>query len=504
VTGIGLELAPGAVRAAVVTRSGGELRLAGARDVPCESANASALTLALTQLRTGLGLREPVVLGLPATAVLLTTVRPLVVVPQRAALAVQFELSQQLPFQLADAAWHYQWLPQGRTNGGARMAASRETLVAAIRRTLLQERLAACQRAGIAVRAVAVNPIAVVNAWQARRSAPRPAGVVLANHSDAATGEWVRWSPTHFHVATLDGVGAQADPAALAAAWQALRAQWEEPPEVVWVIGPPEQVERMRAAVGPGGRPSVEAFDLGQVVRLGSSRLEHPERWAVPVGLALQGLEAAPVPLNLLAAAQGQALERRARQAAWALCGLFALATVGLALSGMVTVRARRLRLLQALERREHLYQSLRPQVRSLLQRQEATTRRTEALARLMTDAGDAARLLVSVTEALPPTMWLMKFEAARDGAPGVQIEGRARSFQDVTGLVDRLKALPGATGVKPLSTNVVTDERTGKDAIAFAVRIDLAALPPPAEAVRAAAPREAGERPVRPARKAP
>ncbi len=109
-TGIGVQLGPTALRAVVLGRSNEQLKLVAAHETSCDTSNAQALTRALTDLCRRLHLaKKPIVLGVPSTSTILTTLHPLIVAPRRAALAVQFELQQQLPFDLTDAMWHYHW-----------------------------------------------------------------------------------------------------------------------------------------------------------------------------------------------------------------------------------------------------------------------------------------------------------------------------------------------------------------------------------------------------------
>jgi Tfp pilus assembly protein PilN len=150
----------------------------------------------------------------------------------------------------------------------------------------------------------------------------------------------------------------------------------------------------------------------------------------------------------------------------------------------MVAVRQRRLVVLKALEQRERLYQTLRPEVRALLQRQQVTEQRGRLLEGLVGQGSALAQLLATVADVLPRTVWLTKAECSKDAAGmDALLEGRARSFQDVTELLERLKRADGVTGVKPLATNVVSDQETGKESIAFSVRVELHPLVEPAAA---------------------
>ena len=266
--GIGLELVASAVRAVVLDGprtaagqrpGGGPLTVLAAEEVPCETSNADTLTLTLAQLRRTLRIGTPVVLGVPSTSAILATVNPLVASPSRAGLAVQYELQQHLPFQLADAAWHYRWLSAtngdlgggrpARANVGGRVsgvrvapagAASRGAtgpgaVVAAMRRSLLEARLACCRRAGLTVQAVAINPVATLNAWCAQRTLPPTTGTVLLNLVTDRMAEWILWSPAALQVVPVETASPEDLPQELASSWEALRAQGGE------VDGDPEQ-----------------------------------------------------------------------------------------------------------------------------------------------------------------------------------------------------------------------------------------------------------------------
>ena len=158
-----------------------------------------------------------------------------------------------------------------------------------------------------------------------------------------------------------------------------------------------------------------------------------------------------------------------------ALAVVFLLAAFGFGLSGMMASRARRAQLLQSLERREKLYQTLRPQIRTMLQRQQRIEGRAAQLERLAVDASLVTRLLGQLSAALPEHVWLTSVECSTDELLSGLLEGRATSFQEVTQFFDRLKTTAGMTTVKPLSTNVKTDEATGKEVIAFSVQIQRA-----------------------------
>ncbi len=498
--GVGIELSASAVRAVIVERSGGgsaaTLTLRGSCEMPCDTANPDALTQTLAHVRTTLRMTQPVVLGIPSTAAILTTVRPLVVNSRRSALAVQFELQQHLPFELADTAWHYQWLTsangQARRRGGSGQVPPSPSpqrvdaaVVAAMRRSLLEGRLSSCRRAGLTVRAVAINPVAMLNAVQTQPGGPRAGAVVALNLTSEPMAEWVVWSGAHLEVvpaasslpasagASHAGSGQDEWLREIGASLETLRQQVNDLPKTVWVVGVPEIVAQLRDVFAARFGLELRWVDAARAVGQGAGRLEQPDRWVAAIGLALQGAGVCPLALNLIADTQQEAWSRHVRRAAFIMSGVCALATVGFGLNGMMEVRARRTQILAALERQERLYQSLRPEVQALLRRQQRLQERSAQLEQVVAERTVLAQVLAQVVAALPDSVWLTKLEGSNDTGIAGMIEGRARSFQDVTRFLDQLKTVASMTAVKPLSTSVMTDDVTKKEVIAFSAQIE-------------------------------
>src|SRR3989338_7106984 len=341
--GIGIELGPAAVRAVVlegVARDPkGRVKVLSSRELACETANPDALTQALIQLRRALSVTQPVVLGMPSTSAILTTVTPLIPNSHRASLAVQFELQQHLPFELADAAWHFRWLSQNGQKPRAwntefkipaprapRPAPPISAVVAAMKRSLLDERLACCRRAGLSILAVAVNPVATLNAWETQSVGAAPGPVVLLNLLNDPTAEWVVRTATQLSVMPVaSGLpqtpGANAGDAAeaflqeLAASWAALQQQFADLPRKIWLLGAAAAMPRLAEAIAAQLRVEVEEMRLTRAVALNTA-IEHIERWTAAIGLGLQGLGIAPVPLNLLDRAQSDEQVRTVQRVA--------------------------------------------------------------------------------------------------------------------------------------------------------------------------------------------
>jgi Tfp pilus assembly protein PilN len=321
--------------------------------------------------------------------------------------------------------------------------------------------------------------VATLNALDASRAPQQGAGTpeaTVLRLLTAHSAEWIVSSPTLLAVIPVTSASPDTLWQDVAASWQALREQGTERSTPVRMIGPPEALPRAQEALA--GVP-VDRADPIQAVAAEAVTLEHPERAAAALGLALQGLGAASVPLNLLAGAQREERARKIHKLSVIASGVCLVAAFGFGVNGMLEVRARRVSVQRSLDQRERLYQTLRPEVRALIQRQQQTERRNLRLEQLVAEAPALTRLLAQIAEALPREAWLISLECSKAGALEGLLEGHAASFQDVTKFLEQLK---GMATVKPLSTSVITDETSGTEAIAFTVQIQQPLQPPSPE----------------------
>lgn len=493
--GIGVEVGSAGLRAAVLERQGSSLNLLAWQELPCDTGSPEVLAQGLSTLRRTLRVKQGVVLGLPTASVLLTTVEPLIVDARRASLAVQFELQQYLPFDLSQASWHYQWingLPSSKgkarrlTGPGSPEGISgtgRTAVVVAIKRSRLEERMAACRRAGMAIRVVSVNPLAALNVLRQ----PRDSASALWLHLDGSQAEWIIWSQNRLQIVpiavdlaalSLDDVVQE-----LGHSLEALRgstgiAAGPAAPVRFFGVHPAlrEMEERLKTAL----HVSVARDDLERVLRMSKVRVEPVERACVAVGLALQGMGVMRLGVNLLEEAQAEGRIQRIRHLAVAASGVCGVVALGCGISAMTEVWQRRTRTLALLEARERHYQALRPEVRQLLKQQEHVQDETAQLRGLAADRTLLSQAVVDVTRAMPADVWWTKLNLSKDERLQGLVEGQAKSFQSVTQLIDQLKSAAGMTTVKPQATNVVTDAASGQEVVAFSVLFERTVLEEP------------------------
>ncbi|MBI3087728.1 MAG: PilN domain-containing protein [Candidatus Omnitrophica bacterium] len=495
---VGLELGTSVIRAVSLEREGSGFRLLNAAQVSWSGESVDDLAGALKQLRKSLPIRSPVIIGIPTSASVVTTVHPLVVNREREALAVQFELQQHLPYDVEDAVWHYQWFSgNGQGPGGPRRDAvttpSAPAVVAATKRSLLEERLSACQRAGIAIQAVGVSAVAAANTWFQYQGNRGTCGVLL--RIDGPLLEWILMKPSGLHVFTTlrsQDASRQELLALLKSSWNSLHELFGEkpsaaPPTVVgvgaeaaaqrvWIFGGPAALNLLAQDLAPELQCPVDVLDLLRLVTpaptaVGGGSANTPHL-VVACGLALQGLGSARLTMNLL----GEVIRRRrtaqARRLAWSACALCAVLALAFGALGIVTDLQRRQEMLATLAKQEQQYQALRPEARGLLKRQarvEARLRQLEAVARTRPRV---IRAFGQLADVMPDEIWLTKADLIKDVELDGVVDGYARSFESLTRFMDLLKSSAGWTGVKLLGTTVTTDKTTGKELVSFTVQL--------------------------------
>ncbi|MBI3322934.1 MAG: PilN domain-containing protein [Candidatus Omnitrophica bacterium] len=451
-------------------------------------------------------------LGIPTSASVVTTVHPLVVTRDHEQLAVQFELQQHLPYDVSGVVWHYRWFTgNGQTPpaAGRRRAETpappRPAVVAAAKQSILDERLAACRRAGIAVREVGVAAVSLVNAWSQQLSPGEPSfGVLL--HVDEGLVEWVITSPSGVYVFTtfqnLEAAAQEQWLATLKSSWTNLHESLGVPAlfggggaaPPLWVFGGPVSLTLLAQDLKRELNCPVSILDPARIAAMEAMRPADAHPLVVGMGLALQGLGSARLAMNLLSEVTRRQRAAQIRQAAGAVCGLLAAAVVWLGAAGMVSVLRDRQGRLAKLTAQEQTYQMMRPEVRAQLKRQARFEDRLSQLQDVALGRSRLAQVFEQLVGVMPDEIWLAKLELSKDvprpagaaqgaGTMDGVVEGYARSFQGVTVFMDRLKSLAGWTTVKPLGTTVTTDPATGKELVAFMVQVQRPMTPPASEA---------------------
>ena len=517
---VGLEIGSAAVRAVLLDPRSKPPRLLAAVGVPWNGTGGDDLLRAIQQVRRALPIKSPVVLGLPTPSAIITTVRPLLVSRARSDLAVRFELQQQLPSDVSQTAWHYHWLSR---NGGTQAGPGPAAVVAAVKRSIVQERLAVCQRAGVSVKGVQVNALALANAWwQAGGPGGQAASVVV--RLDGQLLEWLIMTSSELYVFTsllpapasaLGGSGHESTGASLIRAGLSQAGQDQL---VAWLKTSWEGLQKHLASVA-GGFPSistaqlagdtsryptcaeglqraigcaVQPFSLQTIVRAE----KRGDEFVAACGLALQGGGRAPLSLNLVEGAVRAARAARVNrvsQLLGVLCALLAALWSG---RGIVASLRSRDALLEQYRTQEQSYQLLRPEVRAIRKHQAQLEHRLEQLADLARTRDRVTRSVVQLTEALPDSLWLTTLDLTK-AAPHVTgtLEGYAQSFQGVTQFIDRVKAAPEWVTVKPQATNVMTDPASGAEVVAFTIQLQRLLVEPSQDRPRD--PKEAEAQPV-------
>ncbi|HAM41068.1 MAG TPA: hypothetical protein DCP69_06945 [Candidatus Omnitrophica bacterium] len=526
---IGLEIGSAAVRAVLLDPRSKPPRLLAAVGAPWSGTGGDDLLRAIQQVRRSLPIKSPVVLGLPTPAAIITTVQPLLVSRARSDLAVRFELQQQLPYDVSQTAWHYHWLSH---NGGTQAEPGPAAVVAAVKHSIVQERLTLCQRAGVSVKGVQVNALALGNAWwQAGGPGGRTASVVV--RLDGRLLEWLIITSNGLYVFTTllpaptlaphGGAGPvpaasthgrpgpvpPAAPLGAASVVSAGLSQSQEDQLVARLATSWEGLQKHLAAV-TGACPSISAAQLvgdtssyptcaeglqraiGCAVQpLSLETIVRAEKggdeFVAACGLALQGGGHAPLSLNLIEGAMRAARAARVNrvsQLLGVLCALLATLWSG---RGIVESLRSREALLEQYHTQEQSYQLLRPEVRAIRKHQAQLEHRLEQLAYLARTRDRVTRSVVQLTDALPDSLWLTTLDLTKT-APHVAgaLEGYAQSFQGVTQFIDRVKAAPEWVTVKPQATSVMTDSATGAEVVAFTIQLQRLLVEPSADRPRA------------------
>lgn len=466
------------VRGVRLERRGSSLQVISSVEIPWSKTPGGGLLDALVSAHRALG-RGPAIVGLPTSAAIVTTVNPLIVNPQRASLAIEFELQQQLPYDVNQAVWHYQWLANGHPSGQQSprakpsapvSVAPRQAVVVAMKDAVLEEHLQVFRRTGFSIEAVGLTGVAAANLWLRQQDRPRH-GAIL--HANEGLLEWIIIRPSWLQIQPV----VASEDLAYDAVLESLRESWDRvreggggAPEVVWLAGDADLLLRLQEDLKRLLPCATERLVPTPTVTMDSGVVQDPPKFAVACGLALQGFRQAPLSLNFLIERRHLQRSQRIRRIAVGVNLVSVALTLILGAMGMLTTFQRRQEILQHLADQEHLYKMLRPEVRALMEQQQRQERWLDQLTVLRQHHGTIGRIVHELGQFLPQELWLTSLELAKGSQLSGTLSGHAGSFQAVTQLMDNLKG-HGWIDVKPLATTVTTDPATGKELVVFTIQ---------------------------------
>lgn len=539
-TSIGLDIGSRAIKLVELekTRTGIRIVRAGIRLIPyhekeSEPERFENVTKILSEFLKELKLQpKNLNLSVSGQSVFIRTIRVIALGREKLHQHIRFEAEQQIPFALAEILWDYYIMGQGKKGRKEdRKSGEWKVILAAIKRNLVNRQLELVQKAGTGSELIDVGPIALYNCASLlepelleQTVAMVDIGAKATNLVMTASGDvWVRSFPLGSDRLTqmiqeglhLDfneaevfkqrvGLEVSNDPVekqsaeVIQSSLGDLIAEIERSLEYYSTqtgsSGAQERLKIQKVLLSGGGallKGIVPFFQskLGISIELWKGLQKIPSasalpkveqiQFAVATGLALRGVERAPIELNLVRHQVVEHLKKTTLK--WygtgtVLCmiGIFAI-IAGLVRSEYQTTKA----YVGALKKTIQQYQTYEPKIKEIEVQNSLLKNQVRALYKVVQQRGTWLDTFKVLSKLLPKEVWITAAEGGIDFTPEsvesttgiLRLVGRSLSYQGVTDFVSSLKSSSAFSQVKPVASSIKKTE-TGEEIVEFQVEM--------------------------------
>lgn len=538
-TSIGLDIGSRAIKLVQLEKTPKGIRLVktGMHLVPykekeSEAAHLETVTKGLSQLLSELKISpgRSFNLAVSGQSVFIRSIQVIAVNYEKLRQHIRFEAEQQIPFALNEVLWDYCLInPEGKKSSKAQQKDSGQwkVMLAAIKKNLVERQQQFVRQIKGRSSLIDVGPMALYNTVAYLEPGflkqtvvvldlgAKGTNLVIANRGET----WIRSFPLgsdrltqavtdklqiHFNEAEVlktrvelggasegeEGRAAQAMNPVMADLLAEIQRSIEYyQTQVSPGEGPPPKPQKVILAGGGALLKGIsDQFQqkLGIPVELwsgfqrtaNSSAFQGPQvQFATAMGLALRGLAACPIELNLLR--EGVDRLSRAKALQWYGGGslLLILGILAMLVQGTRQDFKKKATYLDEIKQTIKMHQTYEPKIKELEVKNELLKNRVKVLYGVLRQRQRWLTVFQNLEKFLPKEVWLVSYEggldltaSAPDSTAGiVRIVGRSLSYQGVTEFVSNLKNSVYFTQVKPVASNIKKTE-SGDEVVEFQV----------------------------------
>jgi type IV pilus assembly protein PilM len=133
---------------------------------------------------------------------------------------------------------------------------------------------------------------------------------------------------------------------------------------------------------------------------------------------------------------------------------------------------------LDKIEEMIETYRIYEPKIKKIREEESILRWKMDTLYQTTSSRAVWLSIFKSVSEILPKDVWITDISGIlsmeKSGLGRMDMNGKALSYQSVNNFVSGLKALPGFSDVRPVSSSVENDKNTGEETVKFSITMDV------------------------------
>lgn len=405
---------------------------------------------------------------------------------------MKFEAQNQIPFPLNEVAWDWSLLDASKK-------ATKSAVIVAIKKTLVDEAVSKLKAIKLSTRIIDISPLCLYNCMAFNEDYNAEVlGAVLDIGARASNlvvfkkgNIWIRSFPIaveRIEEAKDQGIDELIGEIERSIEYYFLQAgeafQGEKKLGELILTGGGSAIEGLEARLSErlNVRPKVlDPFRKLRVSKEMFSGLQEKgikNQFAVAVGLALRGLTPLKIEINFLKEILFQSyISRQKNLYARLSIVMAALVVISLSIFMRQDYAVKRAKL-NKIDSILDLYGTYEPKIQELQAKEDILKEKINILYQTANSRAIWLSVFKTISEILPKEVWITDVSGIvsleKSGLGRLDLGGKALSYQAVNNFVSNLKSSPGFKDVKPISSSIETDNKTGEEIVKFSIAMDV------------------------------
>lgn len=404
---------------------------------------------------------------------------------------MRFEAQNQIPFSLNEVMWDWSLLDKDKNT-------SKKAVIVAIKKNLVEEMISKLNSVRLSTALIDVAPISVYNCMAFNEDyndenigsildiGAKSTNFIIFNKGNI----WIRSFPIAGE--RIEEAKEQGTDELLAEVERSLEYYFTQQGEE----GPKEKkisqlfltgggiMENMEAAFVSRFNIKPQALDPFRKLRVSKDAFQKLQsggsknQFSTVVGTALRGMADLKIEVNFL---NETLTGRKASFQKRFYSGLSMAAGALLLISFSIFMRQdyyiKKMKL-DKVEEMIETYRTYEPKIKKLREDENILRGKMDTLYQLASSRAVWLGIFKSISEILAKDVWITDVSGVisieKSGLGRMDMNGRALSYQSVNNFVSNLKALPGFSDVRPVSSSVENDKDTGEEIVKFSITMDV------------------------------
>ncbi|MFH1854627.1 MAG: pilus assembly protein PilM [Candidatus Omnitrophota bacterium] len=405
---------------------------------------------------------------------------------------MRFEAQNQIPFSMNEVAWDWCLLDTGSK-------ATKKAVIAAIKKNLVDEMTSKLNSIKLSTRVIDVSPLSLYNCMVFNEDYKEEGLGIILDIGTKATNLvifkkgniWVRSFPIaaeRIEEAKDQGIDELAGEIERSIEYYFMQEgeelKGEKKLDELILTGGGSAIDGLESRIAERLNVKPKTFDPFRKLRVSKEVFASLQekgiksQFSIAVGLALRGLTSLKIEINFLKEILSVSRISRQKNLYTRLSIIMAaLVVISFSVFMRQDYAVKRVKL-DEIDKMLDLYNTYEPKIKQLQDREDILKAKTDILYQTQGSRAIWLSVFKAISDILPKDVWITDVSGImsleQSGLGRLDLGGKALSYQAVNNFVSSLKSSSRLREVKPISSSIDTDEKTGEEIVKFSITMDV------------------------------